>query len=170
MSTPGYSVVVQWKSSPSFRIGKQDLLALNVAASQDGHVYVLAYTPDDVLFQYFPNTLSPGNFVRSRGVTTLPRVVKDPATGLIHDGIVLTEPPGKGYLLVIVSKFPRDFSHLGTRRESIYPLFPVGAEAVALQRQSGSEAPIYLGRALCPPGPACTDEFGATVADFDILP
>ena len=170
LSSPGYSVVVQWKATPTFRIGHQDILALNVAASRDGHVYVLAYTPDDVLFQYFPNDLSPGNFVRGKGITALPQVVREPGTRLIHDGVVMTDPPGKGHVLVIVSRFPRDFSHLGQRRESIYPVYPVGPEAAALQQQAVGGAPIYLGRVICPAGPACQDEFGATVADFEIVP
>jgi hypothetical protein len=170
LSTPGPSVRIDWKSAPRFRIQSQDLLVMDITSSQDGYLYVFAYTPDDILFQYFPNTLSRANLIRAQQTVTIPRTVADPATKLVHEGIVLTDPPGKGHVLVIVSRHPRDFSLLGTRTESIYPLFPVGPDATLLALQVGGDRSIYLGQVQCPGGQACEDRFWATTASFDVLP
>jgi hypothetical protein len=169
-STPGPSVRIDWKSSPSFRIQRQDLLVMDITSSEDGYLYVLAYTPDDVLFQYFPNTVSRANEIRARQTVTIPRTVADPVTRLVHEGIVLTDPPGKGHVLVIVSRHPRDFSLLGKRVESIYPVFPVGPDATLIALQLGAEHSIYLGQARCPGTEPCEDRYWATTASFDILP
>jgi serine/threonine protein kinase len=169
-STPGPSVRIDWKSSPSFRIQRQDLLVMDITSSEDGYLYVLAYTPDDVLFQYFPNTVTRANLVRAQQTVTIPRTVADPVTKVVHEGIVLTDPPGKGHVLVIVSRHPRDFSLLGKRVESIYPLFPVGPDATLIALQLGNERSIYLGQVQCPGAQPCEDSYWATTASFDILP
>ncbi|MFG5407525.1 DUF4384 domain-containing protein [Piscinibacter sakaiensis] len=144
---------------------------MNISSTRDGYVYVLVHTPDDVLFQYFPNDAVQGNTVRRFEIGSVPRRAVDPVTRRIHDGIVLTEPAGRGHVLVIVSSHPRDFDALVMRRESIYPVFPTGVEAVALREQAGDGRPIYLGRVVCPEGaPGCADEYGAAVQVFDIVP
>ena len=167
---PGPSVRIDWKSGPSFRIQRQDLLVMDITSPEDGYLYVFAYTPDDVLFQYFPNTVSRANLVRAQQTVTIPRTVADPVSQLVHEGIVLTDPPGKGHVLVIVSRHPRDFSLLGKRVESIYPLFPVGPDATLIALQLGSERSIYLGQVQCPGAQPCEDSYWATTASFDILP
>lgn len=169
-STPGYTVGLAWKPAPRFRIGAGDVLSMKVSSTREGYLYVLAYTPDNILFRYFPNEASRSNFVRQDEVVSLPRAGKDPLSGLKHEGIVLTDPPGTGHVLVIVSRHPRDFSALGQRREAVYPLYPVGEEAAALHGQGSDTPSIYLGQVQCPPGPPCVDEFGATTDRFEIVP
>lgn len=169
-STPGWTVAIDWAGRTSFSITRKDLLRLNVRASQPGYLYVLVYTPDNVLFQYFPNTVSPANAVKAQVPQPIPRAVTDPATQLVHQGVELTDPPGKGHLLVILSRYPRDFSGLGSRRESIYPIYPVGPEAAWLQRQAANGRAIYLGQAKCPSAASCDDQFAAITDSFDIEP
>jgi serine/threonine protein kinase len=169
LSTPGHSVTVLWRSKPSFRIKAGDVLAMNVTSMQDGYLYVLGYTPDNVLFQYYPNALVQDNFVRRQTVIRIPGELRDPQTGKVHEGIALTDPPGKGHLLVIVSRHPRDFGLLGQRREDIYPVYPTGEPAQALRAQHPALKSIYLGEVRCPV-PGCEDQFGAVTDAFDILP
>ncbi|WP_418317309.1 protein kinase domain-containing protein [Piscinibacter sakaiensis] len=170
-SAPGRWVALQLKSRGVFGIASQDLLAMDITSSDDGYLYVLAHTPDGVLLQYFPNALSPDNFIRKRTVQAVPRTVTDPASKQVHAGLVLTDPPGRGNLLVLVSRHPRDFSLLGTRREAIYPRYPTGPEAALLDLQlGGAGRPLYLGQPRCPPRQPCLDEFWATAASFDIVP
>ncbi len=171
--TPGHTVGLAWPAGTRFQIGRGDLLSLEVTSSHDGFVYVLVHTPDNLLFQYFPNDIARANAIQRGRPLRIPRLGADPRSGLQHKGVSFTDPPGEGRVLVLVSKHPRDFSRLGQRREAIYPLYPVGDEAAALHQgrpQADTAASIYLGEALCPPGPPCLDEFGAVTDRFDIAP
>ncbi|MBL8303749.1 MAG: DUF4384 domain-containing protein, partial [Ideonella sp.] len=127
-----------------------------------------SYSPDGELFQLFPNDVVPSNLTVAGRSITLPQASKDPKTGRQMDKIEVTEPPGKAQLLVIVSKYPRDFNALGKQRVAYFRAFPTGAKAEAIAAAEGGAASIYAGRPVCPDGGACTDEYGAALVEFDI--
>lgn len=167
--TPGHDVTVTMRR-PAFRIAANDILAMTVSSSHDGYLYVLAHSPDDVLLRYFPHVIVQANTVK-RGVPfDVPRPVRDPSSGELHDGITLTEPAGRGHVLAIVSRYPRDFSALGQRRDSVYPIYPTGPEGAALRQRLGEDTPLYAGRPICPEGITCTDEYAAALVPFDVVP
>jgi hypothetical protein len=39
-----------------------------------------------------------------------------------------------------------------------------------LEASSNEKLPLIAGRAVCPPGPACNDEFGAATTTFEVVP
>ena len=164
--TPGFSVEAR-TTRAAFRINKE-VVGLSINSSRDGYYYVLTHTPDGLLFQYFPNLDAPSNQIVAGQSLTLPRSTRDARTGKVHAGIELTEPPGQAEVLVIVSKYPRDFSALGKRYEQQFQVFPTDASAEALARQAGPAGLVYAGRPVCPPGEACVDEFGAALVEFAV--
>jgi hypothetical protein len=164
--TAGFGVEAR-TTRAGFRINKE-VVRLSINSSRDGYFYVLTHTPDGLLFQYFPNLEAPTNQIMAGQSLTLPRETRDPKTGALHAGIELTEPPGQAEVLVIVSKYPRDFSALGKRYEQHFAVFPTDASAEALARQAGASGLIYAGRPVCPPGDACVDEFGAALVEFAV--
>ena len=165
--TAGFSVEAR-TTRAGFRINKE-VLRLSINSSRDGYFYVLTHTPDGLLFQYFPNREAPTHQILAGQSLTLPRDTRDPQTGALHAGIELTEPPGQAEALVIVSKYPRDFSALGKRYEQHFAVFPTDASAEALARQAGASGLIYAGRPVCPTGDACVDEFGAALVEFAVI-
>ena len=142
--TAGFGVEAR-TTRAGFRINKE-VVRLSINSSRDGYFYVLTHTPDGLLFQYFPNLEAPTNQIMAGQSLTLPRETRDPKTGALHAGIELTEPPGQAEVLVIVSKYPRDFSALGKRYEQHFAVFPTDASAEALARQAGASCLIYAGR------------------------
>ncbi|MFG5409040.1 serine/threonine-protein kinase [Piscinibacter sakaiensis] len=162
--TPGFSVEAR-PTRTQLRIDR-DKLFVSINASRDGHFYVLSLAPDGQLIQFFPNLQTPSNQIVAGASLTLPSATKDPQTGRLPDDIVLTEPPGQAHLLVLVSRYPRDFSLLGEQRVSHWREFPTGAKAEAIARRQPPGAPsIYAGRPICPGG-GCADEYGAALVDF----
>ncbi|GAP36308.1 serine/threonine protein kinase [Piscinibacter sakaiensis] len=165
--TPGFSVEAR-PTRTQLRIDR-DKLFVSINASRDGHFYVLSLAPDGQLIQFFPNLQTPSNQIVAGASLTLPSATKDPQTGRLPDDIVLTEPPGQAHLLVLVSRYPRDFSLLGEQRVSHWREFPTGAKAEAIARRQPPGAPsIYAGRPICPGG-GCADEYGAALVDFAVV-
>ena len=152
----------------SLRINK-DIVKVNINSSRDGYFYVMTHTPDGQLFQYFPNLDVPSNQILAGQSLTLPQPSKDPATGKVHIGIELTEPPGQADLLVIVSKFPRDFSALGTQRIGAWQLYPTGLPAETLARWRARAVSIYAGEPICPARGTCIDEYGASRVEVPVV-
>lgn len=164
--TPGFTVEAR-PTKLAFRIGK-DHLDFSFNSVRDGYFYVLSYSPDGELFLLFPNDVVPTNTTVAGRSITLPQASRDPKTGKQWDRIEITEPPGKAQLLVLVSQHPRDFSALGNKRVFDLRSFPTGAAAQALAEKLGGTASIYAGRAVCPAGQACADEYGAALVEFDV--
>ena len=165
--TPGYTVEARLTKA-SLRVNK-DILGVSIESSRDGYFYVMTHTPDGQLFQYFPNLDAPSNEIFAGQSVTLPRASKDPKSGNVHLGIELTEPPGQADLLVIVSKFPRDFSALGNQRIGAWQLFPTGLPTDTLARWRARAVSVYAGEAICPSSDACTDEYGASRVEFPVV-
>ncbi len=165
--TAGFNVEAR-PTKTDLRIDK-DKLFVTVNSSRDGYYYVLSHAPDGQLLLFFPNQQVPTNAINAGESITLPQAKKDPKTGRVSEAITLTEPPGKAQMLVIVSRFPRDFSALGSKRIYDWSEFPTGPAAEALaQRQAGGDS-IYAGKPICPAGASCTDEYGADLVEFEVI-
>ncbi len=165
--SPGFTVEAR-PTKTSLRIDK-DKLFFTVNSSRDGYYYVLSHAPDGQLILFFPNQQVPTNTINAGESITLPQAKKDPKTGRQSEVIILTEPPGKAQLLVIVSKFPRDFSALGNKRLSNWIEFPTGPAAEALARKQPGSSSIYAGRPICAAGERCIDEYGADLVEFEVV-
>ncbi len=164
--TAGFNVEAR-TSKTNLRIDK-DKLSVTINSSRDGFFYVLSHAPDGQLLLFFPNQQVPTNSINAGESITLPQAKKDPKTGRQSEAIILTEPPGSAQMLVIVSRYPRDFSSLGGKRIYDWSEFPTGAAAELLARQLPGGQSIYAGRPICPSGAACTDEYGAELVEFEV--
>ncbi len=141
-------------NKPQLRIGR-DELTFTVQSERDGFLYVQGYSPDGSLILLYPNATA-GTLKVRKGQT-----LKLPQAPIV---IETTEPAGTTVLLVMVSARERDFSALQPRKEGPYRMLPTGALALRLiAAQAPSTVPLLAGRAICPPGAACADEFGAAV-------
>ena len=164
--TPGFSVEAR-PTKTSFKIAR-DHLEFSFNTVRDGYFYVLSHSPDGELVQLFPNDVVPTNQAVAGRSLTLPQASKDPKTGKVLEKFEITEPAGRTHLLVIVSKFPRDFSALGNQRVSYLRIFPTGAAAEALTGRIGQTSSVYAGRAVCGDAANCVDEYGAALVEFDV--
>jgi serine/threonine protein kinase len=164
--TAGFNVEAR-TSKTNLRIDK-DKLSFTINSSRDGFFYVLSHAPDGQLLLFFPNQQVPTNSINAGESITLPQAKRDPKTGRQSEEIILTEPPGNAQMLVIVSRYPRDFSALGAKRIYDWSEFPTGPAAELLARQQPRGQSIYAGRLVCPSGAACTDEYGAELIEFEV--
>jgi serine/threonine protein kinase len=139
--TPGFTVEAR-QTKTSLRI---DHDALSVNSARDGFFYVLSYGSDGELVQLFPNDVVPTNVILAGRSITLPQTAKDPKTGRVEQKLGATEPPGKSQLLVLVSKYPRDFNALGTKRVDHWRSYPSGQSAEALAAAQAPGAPSIYG-------------------------
>ncbi|MEO8279915.1 MAG: serine/threonine-protein kinase [Ideonella sp.] len=165
--TAGFNVEAR-TTKTNLRIDK-DRLFVTINSSRDGFYYVLSHAPDGQLILFFPNQQVPTNAINAGESITLPQAKKDPKTGRQSEAIILTEPPGKAQMLVIVSRFPRDFSALGNKRIYDWSEFPTGASAKALAKAQPGGSSIYAGKPICPAGTSCTDEYGAELVEFEVV-
>ena len=141
------------------RIGV-DQLSFRVRAEREGYLYVLAHGSDGTLMQLYPNTESGAIRLRPGEELALPK------RPIVFD---VTDPPGPGQLLVIVSPRQRDLSALDPRAEGAFRSFPTGAAAASLAAAYKGSTPLLAGRAVCPSGQDCVDEYGATVLSVDVV-
>jgi hypothetical protein len=136
-----------------------------VRSAREGYLYVLAHGSDGTLMQLYPNTESGALRLRAGAELQLPRV---------ESGIEfhITDPPGPGHLLVLVSPRQRDLSALAPKAEGTFRLFPVD-EAAARRAAAHAALPAALpwmaGRAVCPNGSACDDVYGAAMLRVDAV-
>ena len=165
--TAGFGVEAR-TTKTSLRIGA-DKLFVSISAVRDGYYYVLSHAPDGQLLQFFPNKDLPSNRIQAGASITLPQKAPDPKTRKVSAEIEITDPPGTGHMLVIVSAYPRDFSALGKGLINQWSEFVTGPQAEALARQAGAGPSIYAGKMLCPAGEACVDNYGAALVDFQIV-
>ena len=134
---------------PSLRM-EADQLAFSVSSSQDGHVYVLDYSPDGALTLLFPNSQDKRNRIRAGQTLRLPRA---------DWPVEPSGPAGTEHLLVVVSSTPRDFSSLETGRVHYFAKLPSGEAAAAAARAQDGPRSVFIGRAQCDT-PGC-DAYGA---------
>jgi serine/threonine protein kinase len=160
--TPGFTVEAQ-PAKPAFRVEK-DLVKLNFQSVRDGYYYVLSYSPDGELFQLFPNARSQANTVTAGRSLEIP-----PPSNDKRDQLHAVEPPGQAKVLIIVSRYRRDFSLLGNQRIEQFHVLPTGKKAEDLAATQGGTVSIYAGRPVCPAGEACTDEYGAALIELEIV-
>lgn len=157
-STPGFNLRAE-TAKPALRIGV-DQLTFKVQSDRDGFLYVLAYGSDQTLFQLYPNTESGSIRVKAGETLSLPK------GAIVFD---VTEPPGPGRLLLVVSARQRDHSALNPRTEGAFRSFSTGEEmARAVQAHQGP-LPLLAGKVVCPQGQQCKDEFGAAQVVMDIV-
>ena len=154
--TPGFDVRAQ-AGKPVLTIGR-DLLNFTVQSSREGYLYVLAHGSDDSLIQLYPNTESGAMRLRARQPVSLPK------SPIVFE---VTEPPGPGQLLFIVSAQQRDLSELDPRAEGAFRSFPTGADAAKIAARHAGPGALLAGRAVCPNGQACADEYGAAVVTVE---
>jgi hypothetical protein len=156
---PGFDVTVRPEMTP-LRIA-HDSLRFTVNSSRSGYLYVMLYGSDGSLLQLYPNTESGALQVRAGESMALPKSpIAFEATG----------PAGPNRLLVIVSPRQRDLSALDPRADGAFRLFPPAAEAARLAAAYQGKDPILAGRAICPGGQDCSGEYGAAVANVDVVP
>ena len=162
---------IQQAQTPSFKLRARatksrlrighDELSFTVQAERDGFLYVQAYGSDGSLVLIYPNATVGSQKIRKN------QSLKLPQPPIVFE---TTEPVGPTLLLVMVSARERDFAALEPRKDGPYRLLPVGADAQRIAAaQRPSRVPFQAGRAICPDGSACEDEFGAVVLRFDTI-
>jgi len=139
----------------------KDKLVFTLRSLQEGFVYVFYNSADGALQQLYPN-----------GVTPPPRIAKGGALKLPQGALDFNVegPPGTSRLLVVVSRWPREHKAFAPREKDGFVSFPTGAEAALLAATSKDKLPLIAGRALCPAGASCNDEFGAATTSFEAVP
>ncbi|WP_418319276.1 protein kinase domain-containing protein [Piscinibacter sakaiensis] len=163
--TPGFGVEARM-TKPTVKI-LNDVISLTITSRRDGYFYVLVHAPDGALILFLPSQPLPTNRIRAGESITLPRT--DPRTGLQSVGLTLTEPPGRGQILVIVSENPREFSMLGNKRIVEWTQFPTGAAAEEVAKWQTGGGSIYTGKVVCPAGGNCSEAYGAELIEFNVV-
>jgi serine/threonine protein kinase len=157
--TPGWGLEV--KVEPErLRIGK-DKLRFTLRSLQEGYITVFSQGADGQLQQLYPNGLTPPPRIGKGGTLKLPQGALEFNT----EG-----PAGPSRMLVLVSRWPRDHKGFAPREEGGFKTFPTGAEAALLAAASTDKLPLIAGRAVCPAGQICTDEFGAATTAYQVVP
>jgi serine/threonine protein kinase len=142
------------------RIGK-DKLRFSLRSLQEGYIYVFNQGTDGQLQQLYPNGLTPPPRIGKGGTLKLPQGALEFNT----EG-----PAGPSRMLVLVSRWPRDHKGFAPREEGGFKTYPTGAEAALLAAASTDKLPLIAGRAVCPAGQTCTDEFGAATTAYEVVP
>jgi hypothetical protein len=132
----------------------KDELAFNLRSEREGFVYVFIYGADKVLMQLYPNIDSGSLRIKKGETLKLPQ-------GRIY--LQVTEPPGPGQVLAMVSTRQRDHSDLKPRMDGGHRYFATGAESAQIAARHSGPLPVLAGRALCPPSGPCDDAYGAAV-------
>ena len=157
--TAGFDVRLQTSRS-SYRIDR-DELSFTIQSAREGFVYAFIHGAGGELLQLYPNTEAGAIKVRPGQTLRLPQ-----------SPIVLNTagPAGPTDLLVMVSPRQRDHGALRPRSDGAFRQFPTGAEAALLAAQAPGPLPAMAGRAVCPPGVACEDEYGAALVRVEVVP
>jgi hypothetical protein len=156
--TPGWGLEL---TMPATRLRPgRDKLEFTIRSQQDGHVHAFLHGSDGTLQQLYPNELSPPPQAGQGRALALPAGAP---------GFDVRGPAGVGHLLVIVSAWPRDLSAFAPRVEGGYASFPTGSVAAALEGANAGRLPLLAGQPQCPPGAACSDEFGAALLAIEVL-
>jgi serine/threonine protein kinase len=157
--TPGWGLEVK-VDHDRLRINK-DKLVFSLRSLQEGYVYVFNASTDGQLQQLYPNGQTPAPRVAKGGTLKLPQ-------GRLEFNV--DGPAGTSRLLVMVSRWPRDHKAFAPREDGGFISFPTGVDGAVLAASSNEKLPLIAGRAVCPPGPACSDEFGAATTTFEVVP
>lgn len=140
---------------------EKDDIAFTVKSAVDGYLYVFNHGSDGSLLQLYPNKTEGTPRLRKNVPLNLPR---DPGVKFNISG-----PSGVNHLLFIVSTLQRDHSAFSPRNESGFFFYPTGDTATALSVKHKGPLPWVAGTPKCPPSGPCNDEFGATVATFNVV-
>ena len=149
------------RASPTqgqLRIGK-DRLSFQVSAARAGHVYVLVSGADGSLQLFYPNSVATDNRIRAGQTLSLPQP---------HWLLDTTEPAGVEQFLVLVSEHARDFSQLGSERQSWFLQLPSGSAGAALAQTHSGAGSALAGRAQCQT--AGCDVYGAARFQVQVAP
>jgi hypothetical protein len=157
--TPGFGVQAQARKS-MLHIGRDDL-AFSVKAEREGFLYVMVYSADGALLQALPNTVSGLIRLKAGQTYNFPS-----GNGVVLD---ITDPPGPGQLLVMVSTRQRDFAALEPRTEGSFRTFPAGTEAAAVVARHKSAQPLLAGKPICAASGACEEDYGAAVIEVEVV-
>jgi serine/threonine protein kinase len=152
-STPGF-VVDAAPAKPRFKVGR-DALAFQVKSEREGLVYVLLYASDGSLVLLFPNSQSTQNRIQAGQTLELPQASWPMKTA---------EPVGQQRFIVLVSRWPRDFSRIGQGRDLWFLKLPTRETGVS--SASGQGSPL-AGVAECE-GNGC-DVYGAAAFDVEVV-
>lgn len=139
-----------------FRINK-DQLNFKIYSSKPGYIYTLAVGSDrSNFFLFFPNEVDKENYIPANEQIELPR-----------DKWKLTSrgPAGTNHFIVIVSKYPRDFSNTGFHQDSFFGTFSPDSAREFYQKYTGT-VPLFAGKAICPSTTVaedCTESYGAAL-------
>ena len=158
--TPGYGVRLLTNKT-NYRIGR-DYLTMTVQAEREGYLYLFVHGADGALMQLYPSITSGSLKVKPGQAVKLPLANETP--------FETTGPAGATDLLVMVSARQRDHSALQPKKEGTIRVFPTGPEAAALAARFDGGGPVMAGKALCTPGQACVDEFGAALVRVEVVP
>ena len=154
--TPGYTVEAV-PALRQLRIGR-DKLSFTVTSAREGHVYVLVLGPDGGLTLLFPNAQASDNRLRAGQTLSLPQ-----ASWMLE----ASEPAGIEHFLVLVSREPRDFSHVTRGREGWFRKLETGERASEHARGDSGLRSMLAGRAQCSV-PGC-EEYGAVRFEMNIV-
>ncbi len=158
--TPGFGVQLLTNKT-SYRIGR-DQLSFTVQSAREGYVYVFIFGADKVLVQLYPHSNGKPLKVREGQTLKLPLAGEAPFD--------TTPPAGPTDLLVMVSPQLRDHGALRSVQEGPVRIFPTDAEAAAQLARAAGSLPAMAGRAICPAGAPCADEYGAALVKLEVVP
>ena len=156
--TPGWGLEVK-VDAPKLRINK-DKLVFSLRSLQEGYVYVFNHGNDGQLQQLYPNGLTPPLRIAKGGTLKLPQ-------GKIEFNV--DGPAGDSRLLVLVSRWPREHKALQPREDAGFLSFPTTPDSAPIWAAASDKLPALAGRPVCPAGGACSDEFGAAAARFEVV-
>jgi hypothetical protein len=156
--TPGFRVEAVTPKT-TLKIDR-DELTFTLKSEREGFVYVFIYGADKVLMQLYPNIDSGSLRIKKGETLKLPQ-------GRIF--LQVTEPPGPGQVLAMVSTRQRDHSELKPRMDGGHRFFSTGAENAQIAARQTAGRPALAGRALCPATGPCDDEYGAAVLKVDVV-
>lgn len=141
----------------------RDKFEVSLTSREAGYVYLLMVGSDGKTFDMlFPNALDNNNAIAAGETARLPRADWE---------VMAHGPPGKNFLLAIVSDAPRDFARLGMQPAgpfSVVDATPLAAKDIVLVSGSSASA----GTPECADAPLvvqkkCSNAYGAALATIE---
>ncbi len=150
-------------AKPAFKIGK-DQVSFTLNSSHAGYVYLLMVGSDGKTFDMlFPNQIDGANSIDAGQSLQLPRASWEIKAG---------GPPGKNYLLAIVTDAPRNFSGIGMQASGPFSMVSANlASSKDIQLVSATSAAAQAPECSDPPSKRtlqvqrrCSNAYGAAMA------
>lgn len=144
-------------------------LRMQLSAGMAGHYHVLVHDTDGALRILFPADAQEDTRIKAGQTISLPRPIRDPATGLELTPTMTWAPEGQARLLAIVSESPIDLRPMLKAPSNPDPVLVGDQDAARLQQQQPAR-PYLLGQLACGAKPNCPERYGAALGEFSVGP